>query len=186
MPDLQTALKEALNEWEPKENKEEKQMETKQHPQFFKPTNNVTRETFIYIQTHYGCTSIQVKDALVARGFKKNSVHSLITQLVNSKQVIRDKEGRLAAIVNEYVPIKSSARKAKSTITNPKLTKKQKEMVMELAMPPIAEVEEGTRLHRPERKADTTEHLTAQYVLHRINLYEAKKLHQELTRIFEE
>ena len=173
MPDLQTALKEALNEWEPTQNKEEKQMETKQHPQFFKPTNNVTRETFIYIQTHYGCTSIQVKDALVARGFKKNSVHSLITQLVNSKQVIRDKEGRLAAIVNEYVPIKSSSRKAKSTITKPE--RKVPEFVIDIPTPPKA-----------ERKADTTEHLTAQYVLHRINLYEAKKLHQELTRIFEE
>jgi len=180
MPDLQTALKEALNEWEPTQNKEEKQMETKQHPQFFKPTNNVTRETFIYIQTHYGCTSIQVKDALVARGFKKNSVHSLITQLVNSKQVIRDKEGRLAAIVNEYMPMKAY-RKTKAN-----LTKKQKEMIMELAMPPIAEVEEGTRLHRPERRADTTEHLTAQYVIENIRVGEAKKLHQELIRIFQE
>jgi predicted transcriptional regulator len=182
MPDLQTALKEALNEWEPTSTTaSEKPMDKKKlPPQIFKPTSNVTRETFIYIQTHYGCTSSQVKDALVARGFKKNSVHSLITQLVNSKQVIRDKEGRLAAIVNEYMPMKSY-RKTKAN-----LTKKQKEMIMELASPPIAEVEEGTRLHRPERKADTTEHLTAQYVIDNIRVGEAKKLYQELIRIFQE
>jgi hypothetical protein len=57
---------------------------------------------------------------------------------------------------------------------------------MELASPPIAEVEEGTRLHRPERKADTTEHLTAQYVIDNIRVGEAKKLYQELIRIFQE
>ena len=182
MPDLQTALKDALNEWEPTSTTaSEKPMDKKQlPPQTFKPTSNVTRETFNFIKAHYGCTSSQVKDAMVARGFKKNSVHSLITQLVNSKQVLRDKESRLAAIVTEYVPMKAY-RKTKAN-----LTKKQKEMIMELASPPIAEVEEGTRLHRPERRADTTEPLTAKYVIDNIRVGEAKKLHQELIRIFQE
>ena len=137
MPDLQTALKDALNEWEPTSTTaSEKPMDKKTlPPQTFKPTSNVTRETFNFIKAHYGCTSSQVKDAMVARGFKKNSVHSLITQLVNAKQVLRDKESRLAAIVTEYVPMKAY-RKTKAN-----LTKKQKEMVMELASPPIAEVE---------------------------------------------
>jgi len=184
MPDLQTALKDALNEWEPTQNKEEKQMTTKQLPQTFKPTNNVTRETFKFIKANYGCTSSYVKDSMVARGFNKNSVHSLITQLVNAKQVIRDGEGRLATIVPEYIPIKASSKKAKSTITNPK--RKVPEFVIHEPTPPKAEVEEGTRLHRPERKADTTEPLTAKYVIDNIRVGEAKKLHQELIRIFQE
>ena len=45
MADLQTALATALQEWEPETKQESKQMETKQ-PQLFKPTNNVSRETF--------------------------------------------------------------------------------------------------------------------------------------------
>ena len=181
MPDLQTALKDALNEWEPTSTTaSEKPMETKQLPPTFKPPNNVTRETFNFIKTHYGCTSSQVKDAMVVRGFNKNSVHSLITQLINSNQVIRDKENRLAAIVTEYIPMKAY-RKTKAN-----LTKKQKEMVMELASPPIAEVKVDTSVLKAERKADTTEHLTAQYVIDNIRVGEAKKLHQELIRIFQE
>jgi alpha-L-arabinofuranosidase len=173
MPDLQTALKDALNEWEPTSTTaSEKPMETKQLPQTFKPTNNVTRETFNFIKTHYGCTSSQVKDAMVVRGFNKNSVHSLITQLVNSKQVIRDKEGRLATLVPEYIPMKSySKTKAKQ------IKKKEKvpEYVIHEPTPPKVEV-----------KADTSEHLTAKYVIDNIRVGEAKKLHQELIRIFQE
>lgn len=174
MPDLQTALKDALNEWEPTSSTaSEKPMDKKPlPPQIFKPTSNVTRETFNFIKAHYGCTSSQVKDAMVARGFKKNSVHSLITQLVNSKQVLRDKESRLAAIVTEYIPMKSySKTKAKQI----KKKEKAPEFVIHEPTPPKVEV-----------KVDTTEPLTAQYVIDNIRVGEAKKLHQELIRIFQE
>jgi alpha-L-arabinofuranosidase len=185
MADLQTALATALQEWEPETKQESKQMETKQISQIFKPTNNVTRETFNFIKAHYGCTSTQVKESMVARGFKKNSVHSLITQLVNAKQVIRDKESRLAAIVPEYMPMKLSSKKTKSTITKPKPTKKQKEMVMELATPIQAAPKVGTTLVKPETKPSSRQ-LTAQYVMDNINLYEAKALFKILRMVFEE
>ena len=180
MADLQTALATALQEWEPETKQESKQMETKQ-PQLFKPTNNVSRETFNFIKTHYGCTSTQVKDAMVAKGYKKSSVHSLITQMVRNKLVIRGLDGRLATVVPEYVPIKAHKPAAKKVKAKPKRTKKQQEIVKDLVAPPTDTAPEvGTT------PIDYTYFLTAKYVIQNIRVGEAKLLHKELVRIFED
>lgn len=180
MADLQTALATALQEWEPETKQESKQMETKQ-PQLFKPTNNVSRETFNFIKAHYGCTSTQVKDAMVERGYKKSSVHSLITQMVRNKLVIRGLDGRLATVVPEYVPIKNRKPTAKKVKAKPKLTKKQQEIVKDLVAPPTDTAPEaGTT------PIDYTYFLTAKYVIQNIRVGEAKLLHKELVRIFED
>ena len=186
MADLQTALATALKEWEPEiSTQESKQMETKQ-PQLFKPTNNVSRETFNFIKAHYGCTSTQVKDAMVERGYKKSSVHSLITQMVRNKLVIRGLDGRLATVVPEYVPIKNRKPTAKKVKAKPKLTKKQQEIMKDLVAPPTdAAPKVGTTLVRPETRPMPNQ-LTAQYVMDNINLYEAKALFKILRMVFEE
>ena len=183
MADLQTALATALKEWEPETSTQEsKQMETKQ-PQLFKPTNNVTRETFNFIKAHYGCTSTQVKDAMVAKGYKESSVHSLITQMIRNEMVIRDGVGRLATIVPEYVPIKSH--KPADKKTRVKLTKTKEGFVDKIVKPNNAAPKVGTTLVRPETRP-MPKQLTAQYVMDNINLYEAKALFKILRMVFEE
>ena len=185
MADLQTALATALKEWEPETSTQEsKQMETKQK-NVFKPTNNVTRETFNFIKTHYGCTSTQVKDAMVAKGYKESSVHSLITQMVRNKLVMRDNQGSLATIVPEYVPIKSNRPVAKKVKAKPKLTKTKEGFVDKITKPVETAPKVGTTLSTPETKPEP-KHLTAQYIMDNINLYEAKALFKILRMVFEE
>jgi len=183
MADLQTALATALKEWEPETSTQEsKQMETKQK-NVFKPTNNVTRETFNFIKAHYGCTSTQVKDAMVERGYKKSSVHSLITQMVRNKLVIRGLDGRLATVVPEYVPIKN--RKPTAKKTKVKLTKTKEGFVDKITKPVETAPKVGTTSVKPETKPAPNQ-LTAQYVMDNINLYEAKALFKILRMVFEE
>lgn len=131
MPDLTTALQKAI---EDKLNKE-KQMQTRtttpenvkqiinqwaaddtrddaKSPthQLFKPTNNVSRETFYAVRDN---PRLQYKDLcrmMGNRGFNVASIGSLLTQMYNAGMVTKDDQGRYTALQPEYTPIKASKR----------------------------------------------------------------------------
>ena len=123
MADLQTALSQALTQWEPQpEIKEEKQMETKKN--LFVPTNNVSRETFNYILHNKGCTVNEVIKEMTKKGYKESSVYSLVYQMVKQGMVARKVDGALEALIPEYTPVKTykpakKKAKGKATITKP-------------------------------------------------------------------
>ena len=123
MADLQTALSQALTQWEPQpEITEEKQMETKKN--LFEPTNNVSRETFNYILHSKGCTVNDITKELTKKGYKESSVSSLTYQMLKQGMIGRREDGMLEALIPAYTPVKTrrpakKKAKGKATITKP-------------------------------------------------------------------
>lgn len=141
MSDLATALQKAI---ENKLNKE-KQMQTRtttpedvkqiidqwskddprddarsRLPQAFKPTNNVSRETFNAVRDNPRLQHKDIARMLANRGFNQASIGSLLTQMLNCGMVTRDDNGRYTALQQEYTPIKANAKtKAKKKIAVP-------------------------------------------------------------------
>jgi hypothetical protein len=138
MPDIKTALQEALaktaNEWA-EDDKAHQQIQQQEQPMTtsisatdsfpintLSPTpktkpyerNNVSRTTFEYIRDNPGLTIEQVTAALVAQGFKENSVSSLCYQMIRVRLVVADANGKMTAVVQEYAPIQALPRKRKA------------------------------------------------------------------------
>jgi hypothetical protein len=119
MPDIQTALSNALNnqlkntinDWE----KDDMQT-TQTRPQgakFFDITNNVTRMTFDYVKHHPNETSAEICASMERMGYKSSSVGSLLAQFAKQGLAERDDRGRYITIVNEYKPLKAKKKEVK-------------------------------------------------------------------------
>lgn len=100
-------LKNTINNWA----KDDQRDDARSHlPQAFKPTNNVSRETFNAVRDN---PRLQYKDLirlLGNRGFNTASIGSLLTQMFNCGMVTKDDNGRYIALQQEYTPIKASKR----------------------------------------------------------------------------
>ena len=110
MPDLKSEMSKVLEAWEQddQQTQQEKPVPTNTSPQIFKPTNNVSRETFNYIRDNPNKNSGEIRTTLTKRGFNAGSVGSLITQFLKQGQVSKDANGRYNTIVPEYTPLKST------------------------------------------------------------------------------
>jgi hypothetical protein len=125
MPDLQTALSNALNnqlkntinDWE----KDDMQT-TQAKPQganyerrskAFRITNNVTRATFDYVKKNPNLTSAEICADMEKLGYKESSVSSLIAQFAVQGLAERDDRGRYITIVDEYKPLKAKKKTLK-------------------------------------------------------------------------
>ena len=110
MPDLKSEMNKVLDAWEQddQQTQQEKPVPTNTLPQIFKPTNNVSRETFNYIRDNPNKNSKEIRTTLTKRGFNAGSVGSLITQFLKQGQVSKDANGRYNTIVPEYTPLKST------------------------------------------------------------------------------
>jgi len=110
MPDLKSEMSKVLEAWEQddQQTQQEKPVPTNTSPQIFKPTNNVTLETFNYVRDNPNKLSGEIRAAMTARGFNTGSVGSLITQFTKQGQFAKDHNGRYSVIVREYTPLKST------------------------------------------------------------------------------
>jgi hypothetical protein len=129
MSDLATALKTAINKLH-----QEKQMRTHtpediktiadawakddprddartRLPHAFKPTNNVSRETFNAVRDNPRLLYKDLVTMLGNRGFNTASIGSLLTQMLNCGMITRDDNGRYVALQAEYTPIKAAKKK---------------------------------------------------------------------------
>ena len=108
MPDLKSEMSRVLDAWEQDDQQtQEKQMQNTL-PQIFKPTNNVSRETFNYVRDNPNKNSGEIRAELSKRGFNEGSVGSLLTQYVKQGFAKKDANGRYTTIVPEYTPLKST------------------------------------------------------------------------------
>jgi hypothetical protein len=147
MPDIQTAMKQALSktlvEWDdddapplpsvqpvstslsqPSQNIQGIPMtNTASQPHRFGVTNNVTRATFNYVRDNPGSTRKEIITALDHQGYKEGSTTSLLSQLRKHKQ-IHTTNGLYYVDVAEYTPIK-----------NYKPVKKEKQILAEAIKP---------------------------------------------------
>ena len=125
MPDLQSALKNAIESWEPTPTGQQlKEKLMSKTP--FAIQNNVTRVTFDYIKLHPGTTSAAASRDLVKHGFKESSVTALMAQFVRAGLAVRDNNHGYRAVVDEYTPMKASAKYAKKTAVKAKPAPKAK------------------------------------------------------------
>lgn len=108
MPDLHTEMQKILQAWEQPET-----IETTKETTVFKPTNNVTQETFNSVRDYAGNPRKFYIDLLTRHGHKKSSVSSLIGQMLRQGHIWKDGDGLLRPHGNEYTPIKSSKTLAK-------------------------------------------------------------------------
>lgn len=105
MPDLASALRKALDDWEPPTTNPAP--EQKPAKAYFAVTNNVTRVTFDYVRDNPGKTRIEVAHALQKQGFNTKSVSSLLGQMIR-QELIRTNGGLLYARSAAYTPLKSA------------------------------------------------------------------------------
>jgi hypothetical protein len=119
MPDLQSALKNAIETWEPTPTTTPIGQQLKEKIMAKTPfaiQNNVTRVTFDYIKLHPGTTAAAASKDLVKHGFKESSVTALMAQFVRSGLATRDNNHGYRVTVDEYVPMKASNKYAKKAV----------------------------------------------------------------------
>jgi hypothetical protein len=126
MPDIQTALKNAIDAWEPtptgQQLKEKLMTKTP-----FTIQNNVTRVTFDYIKLHPGTTAAAASRDLIKHGFKESSVTALMAQFVRAGLATRDNNHGYRVTVDEYVPMKASQKYTKKAVVKAKPAPKARE-----------------------------------------------------------
>jgi hypothetical protein len=127
MPDMQTALTNALNnqlrntinDWEKDDmqttqtNTQPQGMNYDTRKKLFGVTNNVTRATFDYLKKHPNLTSAEICADMEKMGYKESSVGSLLAQFAKQGLAERDDRGRYITIVPEYRPLKAKKKEAK-------------------------------------------------------------------------
>jgi hypothetical protein len=168
MPDLKTALSTALSSWEKDDQQIQQEKKVKALPQAFKPTNNVTQETFNYVKNNPSKNSREIRLALVARGFNSGSIGSLLTQFTKQNQMMRDHNGRYTVCVPSYTPLKSTKKfKAEGKRINKIVTKPKSAGIAALT---------------PQVTATTQ--WDAETIINNIGLKQARALYDELKKLF--
>jgi hypothetical protein len=105
-------LTDTINEWASEDKQEP---DVKSHG--FKPTNNVSRETFNAVRDNPNKTNGELTKILKDKGFNPSSVGSLLAQMARQDIVQRDDEGRFTTRLKEYTPIKAPSTTKKKVVT---------------------------------------------------------------------
>jgi hypothetical protein len=200
MPDLQTALTNAIskqvlsttiNEWD-EEEKQEMQTATQQAPIMQTQstlTGNLSKDLFTYIKDNPGCLRTDVRKAFIDAGFKDSSIGSLITQMIRNKMVSINEVGNLEAIRVYYKPITGISKKKKlaKAIAKVKAAKTQAQGIAALAPEPTPSVDKGQEaldkvLAKPVREARAV--YDALCLLRDLDVGDARYMYTELHKLF--
>lgn len=173
MPDLNTALRQALSEWEPPA-PVATPAPAKSH---FAVTNNVTRITFEYVRDNPGKTRIEINKELEAKGFNAGSVSSLLGQMLK-QGMLRENAHLLYATTNEYTPIKSS-KKLKAMAAKPQEQQRKKVVLINKR---TGEVIGAAPKVEPTPQINSA--WDAEVMLNNLSIKQARALYDELRKIF--
>jgi hypothetical protein len=176
MPDLKSEMSKVLNEWEQDAQQLQEKPMQRQLPQQFIPTNNVTQETFNYVKNNPNKNSAEICDALEVKGFKKNSVGSLLTQFVKQGQMLRNHNAQLRTVVSTYTPLKST-RKFKA---EGKRTSKIVQIKSKPKSAGIAALQVDTKAH----PAFEVTPWSTDGIISKLSVIQARALYDELKKIF--
>jgi hypothetical protein len=164
MPDIATALRQALDDWEPPT---AAPAPTKE---YFSVTNNVTRVTFDYVRDNPGKTRKEVALALGTQGFKASSVTSLLGQM-RKQGLMRESAHLLYVTTNEYRPLKS-AKVLKARAAKPQ-AQQRKIVTITRRAAPVAE---------PTLQINAV--WDAEALLNSLSITQARALYDALRKIF--
>lgn len=181
MPDIKSELSKVLNQWDkheetirnPKEN-------TVKKDYGFKPTNNVSRETFQYVYDHAGQTGKQIIAAMGARGFNSSSVGSLLTQMVRVGSLKRDQHGGYFPLTHEYQPIKSVPKKR--IVPQPAPEQPSKSMTVSVGIAALNA--DTTQETTPKTSLILNRAWTPDKAIENLNVMQARALYDKLKTIF--
>ena len=179
MPDIKTALTQALKEWEPEQesNTKDKQMQTTAPKDTgFKIQNNVSRKSYEYVVANPGVKPSEITAWAKKNGFNPDSAYAIASNSVRMGTMKRDANGGFVALLREYTPIKNTKKKKNVTGVIPSAPK---------ATQPTKPAK-PTQAVLAEPEAVATLRLTAKYVVDNIGIGEAKALYTALKQIFEE
>jgi hypothetical protein len=123
MPDLKSELSKVLQSWdEPTPTKPtEPTMTLTQADHDKRVTNNISKITFNYVRDNPNINREKAVADLTALGFKKESVSSLISQMVRNRMMALGDHNTLTTTIKEYEPIKQ-AKKVRKLKAKPKAT----------------------------------------------------------------
>jgi len=179
MPDIKTALTQALKEWEPEQesNTKDKQMQTTAPKDTgFKIQNNVSRKSYEYVVANPGVKPSEITAWAKKNGFNPDSAYAIASNSVRMGTMKRDANGGFVALLREYTPIKNTKKKKNVTGVIPSAPK----------APQPTKPAKPTQAVLAEPEAVDTLRLTAKYVVDNIGIGEAKALYTALKQIFEE
>ena len=108
MQGIQTELKSTIDGWAKDDTRDDARTRL---PHAFKPTNNVSRETFNAVRDNPRLQHKEIARMLANRGFNHASIGSLLTQMHNCGMIAKDDTGRYTALQAEYTPIKAVKKK---------------------------------------------------------------------------
>lgn len=91
-------LRELVNQWE----KEEMLQGMEQPRTYFAVTNNVTYKTFECIRDNPNKTATEIWSMLSPKGFKRDSVATLISQMIKTGVVVRAADKTLTVAIKEF------------------------------------------------------------------------------------
>lgn len=163
-------------------------------PNWFKPTNNVTRNTFDIVHDNPGITYRKAVDTLAAEGYNRNSVASILGVMIRQRTISRDKDMRMTTLVKEYVAPKAAFYRATPKAA-PKATPKAKAApvqkkqeaaagIASLSTSPAPRVVPTPAQPVAQPLAPVPTLLTAKQVLETLSIKEAHMLYRELQTMF--
>ena len=185
MPDIQTALADALkttiNNWE-KEDMQTTQTNTQpKSTRFFDITNNVTRATFDYVKHRPNETSAEICASMAKLGYKESSVGSLLAQFAKQGLAERDDRGRYITIVPEYKPLKNKKKEAKvvaKPVETPKRKYEKRSEGIAALQPDVSETP------APKRFVTLVRSKTPDDILKDMTVFQARELYDYLKKMF--
>ena len=182
MPDIQSALRNAINAWEPTPTGQQLKEKIMSNKPVFEVQNNVTRVTFDYIKLHPGTTSTAASRDLAKHGFKESSVTALMAQFVRAGLAVRDNNHGYRVTVDEYTPMKASAKYAKKVVkVKPATTNDHKR--------PQATANDGIAALQPEATSKRVVNTivfgkSPEEVIKHMNVLQARELYEYLKKLF--
>jgi hypothetical protein len=188
MPDIQTALSNALNnqlkntinDWE-KDDMQTTQTNTQsKSTRFFDITNNVTRATFDYVKHRPNETSAEICVAMERLGYKSSSVGSLLAQFAKQGLAERDDRGRYITIVPEYRPLKAKKKEVKVVAKPVEVKRKYEKKSQGIA----ALQPEPTPAPAPKRFVTLVRTKSPDDILKDMTVFQARELYDYLKKMF--
>jgi hypothetical protein len=184
MPDLKSALQNAIESWEPTPTNKPVQQQPEEKTMSKRPSfeikNNVTRVTFDYVKLHPGTTAAAACKDLAKHGYKESSVTALMAQFVRAGLAVRDNKHGYRVVVDEYIPMKASQKYTKKTVVKAKPAPK--------ASTPAPQ-SEGIAALQPEATAKRVTNIlvfgkSPEEVIKNMTVFQAKELYEYLKKIF--
>jgi len=173
MPDIQTEMQKILQSWdEPK---------TTEETTVFTSTTNTSRATFEIVRDEPGLPKKQYIRMLEAKGFKKASTTSLLSQMLRQGHIWADSSGCLRPNQTEYRPLKAVTtlkNKAKKVKTSKVITSR------EPSKEALAAAAEAMGSIGMNRLIDVPVRTNVQIVLDTVSLSDAHELYCKLHQYF--